>query len=103
MAYPLRCTYNISISQGEESLQAMFVVPKRLHRRAVVRNLLRRRIKEAYRLSKNTLQAQLSEQGLTMHISISYVAHEKLDYEQINGGIQKMLAKVERLASNYPR
>ena len=38
------------------SVEVLFSVPKKFHKRANKRNLLRRRIKEAYRLQKQTLK-----------------------------------------------
>lgn len=38
------------------SVEVLFSVPKKFHKRANKRNLLRRRTKEAYRLQKQTLK-----------------------------------------------
>ena len=40
-----------------QSVEVLFSVPKKFHKRANRRNLLRRRTKEAYRLQKNLLRA----------------------------------------------
>lgn len=44
------------LSNGTESNRFMFSVPKRLFKRAVMRNLLKRRLREACRLNKELLE-----------------------------------------------
>ena len=44
-------------ADSERSVEVLFSVPKKFHKRANRRNLLRRRTKEAYRLQKELLEA----------------------------------------------
>ena len=53
--YPFRYVW---FAEADEiaSVEVLFSVPKKFHKRANKRNLLRRRTKEAYRLQKQTLK-----------------------------------------------
>ncbi len=71
-------------------------VPKRLHKRAVARNLIRRRIKEAYRLNKHHFYKQLREKRIQM--AILYTSPKLLDYDFISQKLteaeEMLLAKI---------
>jgi ribonuclease P protein component len=53
--YPIRAIISTQKSISKFGYQVMFVVPKRKFRRAVDRNYIRRRMREAYRLNKDIL------------------------------------------------
>jgi len=70
-------------------------VPKRLYKRAVDRNLLKRRIKEAYRLNKRGLYDLLEQRNLTLHMLIQYQQKEIVDFRTIEKGVLNGMAKLE--------
>lgn len=110
--FPLRATYRII---GEEELagmyrgerpegiakvQMMVTVPKKKRRHAVDRVLLRRRIREAYRLQKRELIERVETlQGVgTLSVAFVYMHSENVDYALIERKIGKLLRKIgERL------
>lgn len=72
---------------AEENVNSIVVsVPKRNFKRAVKRNLLKRRIRESYRLNKHILS---SEQRL--NILFVYIAKEILDFEHIESKMKDIL------------
>ena len=68
-------------------------VPKRLFKRAVKRNLLKRRIREAYRHQKNLLSAPVD-------ILFIYTAPEVLPYEVIYADMTAVLLALNPLKQN---
>lgn len=77
-------------AQKEGSAEAMprllISVPKRHFKRAVKRNLLKRRIREAYRRNKPTLP---------IDIMLIYLPAEVLDYASIEAAIREVKARLE--------
>lgn len=91
--YPFR--YNVFIeSSTSPSVEVLFSVPKRNHKRANKRNLLRRRTKEAYRLNKSTLRAVAEAKGLNVDLSFVYSSKEVLPYKTIANAVCKILAEI---------
>ena len=64
-----------------------------MHKRAVRRNLLRRRAKEAYRLNKYILHAACSE-GRTLHLALVYSSKDIAAYKTVDHAIGKILQEV---------
>jgi len=80
--YPLKVYY----LEGEGGL--VVSVPKRNFKRAVKRNLIRRRIKEAYRLNRNLLNGQ------KMDMMIVYVGNEPQPYDRIAADVVTIFKKI---------
>ena len=70
------------------SVRVMVSVPKKFHKRANKRNLLRRRSKEAYRLHKERLTI---EKPTHLDLALIYSSKEVLSYKTINHAICKIL------------
>jgi ribonuclease P protein component len=76
---------------SSSSCKVLISVPKRLHKRAVVRNLIKRRIREAYRLNINLLN------GLSpVDLVLIYSTKEILEYAQIKILITYVLEKIRK-------
>lgn len=91
--YPFRYMV-ITEKSASPSVEVLFSVPKRYHKRANKRNILRRRTKEAYRLNKATLTATALESGLEVDIALVYSTKEILPYKTIEYAICKILNEV---------
>ncbi len=77
------------------TVEVLFSVPKKFHKRANRRNLLRRRTKEAYRLQKGLL-ASLNAHNLDL--ALIYSSKEVLPYAVLSRAVRKILETVaERL------
>ncbi len=79
-------------------LKATFTVKKKNFKRAVKRNLLKRRTKEAYRKNNLALKNLLESKNLGLGIIFSYVGKEILPYSQIEEKMKELLKKLETFA-----
>ena len=78
------------------SAEVLFSVPKKFHKRANKRNLLRRRTKEAYRLQKLLLTE--TRTPVNLDLALIYSSKKELPYKTIAHAVRKILAAVsERL------
>lgn len=92
--YPFRIVYRI-VEEQDVPCRMLVNVPKRLHKTAVSRNLLKRRIREAYRLSKNDFYIHLEDKKLV--IAFLYTEKKKSDYTTIEKGVKIALSKLQKL------
>jgi ribonuclease P protein component len=90
----LRFLY-LEVEQDEPApARILFSVPKKLHRTAVKRNLLRRRMRESYRLHKPVLYAALNSSGKKLWMAFIYNTEEVADYKTIDREIKYLLAQL---------
>jgi ribonuclease P protein component len=74
--------------------------PAKYFKKAVDRNRIKRRTREAWRLQKDELAKQLQTAGKQMHIFFIYTGQEMPEYvllsEKIKIGIQELIKAIER-------
>lgn len=75
-------------------IQAMFVVPKRNFKKAHDRNKIRRRMREAYRLNKNSIYDELKPADTKMVIAFIYTGKEEEDYLTVETSIKKLFVAI---------
>ena len=75
---------------GLEFNRMMVSVPKKLFKRAVRRNLLKRRIRESWRLQKQNINAT------GIDILFTYSTKEILDFTEIQSAVGKIIEKVNK-------
>ena len=98
LAYPLKVVYLKTTMEQSAPVQAAFTVSKRNFKRAVKRNLLKRRMREAYRLNKASLYGELAAKEAHIAIMFVYIAkdvaeHPTFDKAMISA-FKKLLAKI---------
>ena len=94
--YPFRYVW-FAEADDRMSAEVLFSVPKKFHKRANRRNLLRRRAKEAYRLNKGLL---LVEGGKTAAVDVAliYSSKEIVPYKTVENALRRILQQIaERL------
>ena len=80
--------------QCSGKVEIMISVPKKFHKRANKRNLLKRRTREAYRLSREELRAKVVEQGEVLNIALVYSTKELHTYKTISNAVQRILEQI---------
>ncbi|MDR1406257.1 MAG: ribonuclease P protein component [Prevotellaceae bacterium] len=77
---------------GTPCCQMALNVPKRNFKKAVTRNLLKRRIREAFRKNKTELYSTLSGRNQALAVFFHYVSPEILPYANIESNLCHALA-----------
>lgn len=95
--HPFKLYYVLKEGEGLPPLQFGVSVPKKKFKRAVDRNLLKRRIREAYRLNQHPLKECLQKEGKSLLLMPVYIADEIQDYKQIEGKIIVLLQRLLRI------
>lgn len=102
VAYPLRavvavkrCGDDTGSEPGQDIVaKFMITVPKKKIRTAVGRVLVRRRIREAYRLNRSVLAQALQPAGSVAEIAFLYMDTSIADYATIEASMKKLLGKI---------
>lgn len=79
---------------GDGTVEVMFSVPKKFHKRANRRNLLKRRMREAYRLNCAALRATLAAKGAGVDMAMIYSTKECHSYKTIENAVQRILDQI---------
>lgn len=90
--------YRISFLESQDlpsPIQIVVSVPKRRFKKAVDRNVLKRRIKEAYRLQKHSLYTFVADHEIELLIAFQYIGKEIADYETIYKRMGVALIKIQ--------
>lgn len=95
-SYPIRAIflYTHDEAQTLTPVQTLFSVPGRNFRKASQRNLLRRRLKEAYRKNKYILYIPSLQLSGTLHLALLYMAKHAEPYAVIEKSVIKLLQDI---------
>lgn len=98
LSYPLKVVFLKTDLPEPYPVQAAFTASKRNFKRAVKRNLLKRRMREAYRLNKPSFQGEIASKNLQLAIMFVFVGKDLLEFSTIEkamiSAFKKILAKV---------
>ena len=89
--YPLRVVYVEKQSVSGAEAAVLISVPKKKFKQAVKRNRIKRLIREAYRLNKQTLLQSLREKEKGLFIGFLFVGNELPEWEAVEGAMVKAL------------
>lgn len=92
-AYPLRAVF-IEQEEQETTAAILISVAKKRFRHAVDRNLVKRRIREAYRTSKHPFVETLQSNGKKMAVAILYIDNRHNSTAFIKRKMEKLLASI---------
>lgn len=94
-AFPLRAVFLEQDNDKQEPTAAILIsVAKRRFRHAVDRNLMKRRIREAYRTSKHCFIDKLQENGKKMAVAIIYIDTRQSGTEFLKRKMNRLLETV---------
>ncbi|MDD2278068.1 MAG: ribonuclease P protein component [Bacteroidales bacterium] len=93
--YPYKVLYLSSPIDDEVAFaQVMFVVQKKRFKRAVDRNAIRRRMREAYRLNKHLLKDWCEKNNTHIKLVVIYVASQPVDLSVHQKAIQCVFSSI---------
>ena len=91
---PFRVIWNFEENRDNVSLKSLIVVSKKRVKSAVERNIVKRRIKEAYRIQKKKLELFLETNNLQLNLAIIYQEEEIIDYKSLEQKINLLLNRL---------
>ncbi len=95
--FPFRVLYKNSGEDKETTkAQILISIPKRKIKKAVDRNLLKRRTREAYRKQKQQLYDFLPENETTLRIALVYISEEILPYTIISEAVEATITELKK-------
>ena len=96
VSFPLKCYYSFSEVDAEKnSLCVAFAVPKKTFKKAVDRNTLKRRMREAYRLNyRKIFEEFISQKEKQLKLFILYIGKEIVDFACIEKKLQEVLGRI---------
>lgn len=98
--HPFRVVWLNYDLKSEYPAQILISIPKKKIKRAVDRNLLKRRIREAYRKNKASWYEFMIENNLKCVFAVLYNSHEIASYKAIE---EEIILILDRLQSEYEK
>jgi len=84
-------------SDEKATVRLLISIPKKIFKKAVTRNLLRRRIREAYRKHKSVLINSLEKSVRRTEIAILWREPRQADYNEIETSVTEFLSRISRM------
>jgi ribonuclease P protein component len=99
--YPFKITYFSSELQNILPAKVLIIVSKKRFKNAVTRNLIKRKIRESFRLNKEAFYKMLYKFNYETNISLIYIGNEIITSKEIEFKLKLALEKiVESLRMN---
>lgn len=93
--YPFKIFWKNSGDPKQLSpVRTAVLVPKKKFRRAVDRNLMKRRIREVYRQNKTLIYEPLQNKKQGILLVILFLSDDFISFDRLNSGIRDVLGKL---------
>lgn len=94
-AFPIRLIYLVQPAMPQEDVAKFSVsVSKRNFSKAVDRNQIKRKVREAYRLHKRPLLSFCSDKKLSLHMMWIFTGKEKIEYKRIESQVALLIRRL---------
>ena len=91
---PVRIIWNFENNREQVPLKALIVVSKKRIKLAKDRNIIKRKVKEAYRLQKKDLEELLESKNQQLNLAIIYQDNKLLNYNVLEQKISLLLKRL---------
>ena len=98
--FPIRVTYQCFPSKEESGLQIGVTASKKYFKKAVERNRIKRLLREACRLQKETIQTQLRNSHQRGVVFFVYTGKTIASFDVIKTAMAKCLKRLSNIAGN---
>lgn len=92
LVYPLRIVFQSTQKETPEGIKATFSVSKKIFKKAVVRNLIRRQLRESYRKTVHLTDGNWHERSV--NCMFIYIAKELLPYATTARAMESAVKKL---------
>lgn len=91
VSFPLRVVYLLTDEEILPTCSILVSVPKKRFRRAVKRNLIKRQVREAYRVRKYELIDPLEEKEKKLMLAFLYIDHTIHPFSDMEKAMNKLI------------
>jgi len=98
--FPVRVSYSFELNREKAGAQIGVSASKRVFKKAVDRNRIKRLLREAYRLQKSNLAASLKQKEIRAIIFFIYIDKTIATFETIQAAMHQCLKKLQQKSAS---